>query len=391
MKSRYEAGFFQAIKNKDLATIKSLLKSDPSLANAQHEYTPVLFWASQTTDKEIFKTIITYANPKDTPEDFIILQFRHIYNFAKNIYEILELNGSVEKFPDYEIEFALEIFQNYVNNHVSDLESYMNKLNELYGAQHTAFLSAMNKQISGPHEENLSEKIESVDDWTAARDIYNKFVHNTSVTKLDLSGAKLGELDSEFGYISKILESNKTLKELNLSDNDLQSAPYDWDNYNPTLRVPSENQTAHLASKIKKNSTLEKLDLSNNNLGSEGLVNIAYAIRYQHSLTSLNLANTSLNEGGDKGLGALAIALGKNAYLKKLDLRNNNLTDEDFGKLKLWGAQGLKVVKINNISQKAIDYIGDDIVVINIVDEEKSAVDIAGASDGDLGLFTDLA
>ncbi|KAL9965540.1 hypothetical protein ACROYT_G029354 [Oculina patagonica] len=94
-----------------------------------------------------------------------------------------------------------------------------------------------------------------------------------------------------------------------------------------------------LAEALKKNTSLTELNLSGNNIGDAGANGLAEALQKNTSLTELNL---SVNNIGYQGANGLAEALKKNTSLTELNLSGNDIGDA--------GATGLAEALQNNTS-----------------------------------------
>ncbi|XP_068716682.1 NLR family CARD domain-containing protein 3-like isoform X2 [Montipora capricornis] len=146
---------------------------------------------------------------------------------------------------------------------------------------------------------------------------------NSTVTKLNLSGSKIG--DTGAAALAKAVEINSTLAVLNLSWNEI-----------------GESGAAALAKAVEVNSTLTKLTLSQNKIGDSGAAALAKAVEVNSTLTKLNLSH---NEIGDSGAAALAKAVEINSTLTLLNLSWNGIGDS--------GAASLaKAVEINSTLTK---------------------------------------
>jgi Ran GTPase-activating protein (RanGAP) involved in mRNA processing and transport len=90
---------------------------------------------------------------------------------------------------------------------------------------------------------------------------------------LDLSSTKIGDGGAEF---SKVVETNKTLTDLNLEHN----------NIGPT--------SCGILKAIEKNTTLVVLNFAWNNCGEDGGSILTTALKGNKTLTHLNLANNGI-------------------------------------------------------------------------------------------------
>jgi Leucine-rich repeat (LRR) protein len=146
--------------------------------------------------------------------------------------------------------------------------------------------------------------------------------------------------------IGRLVRTNTTLQELTLSDNSLRDdgAISLVDNLmgNHHLRVLNlnycairANGAAALGRLLEANATIEELDISNNIFEDTGCIALADCLTRSQGLRVLNLRGCRvLRSGVGKRIGR---ALTTNIHLEMLDLRFNNITEEDFTAL----AEGL--------------------------------------------------
>ena len=111
--------------------------------------------------------------------------------------------------------------------------------------------------------------------------------------------------DAAVAVLGSALETNSTLTDVNLFDNNLGSAGAEA-----------------LATALQKNTTLTNLDLSRNNLGSAGPESLAVALKKNRTLTKLDL---SVNKVGPAGSESLAEMLKTNKSLTDLNLSSNDI------------------------------------------------------------------
>jgi Ran GTPase-activating protein (RanGAP) involved in mRNA processing and transport len=109
--------------------------------------------------------------------------------------------------------------------------------------------------------------------------------------------------------LANILSTTQTLRELDLSDN----------------QVESQGLLALLPALTHETCALRRLDLYNNKLGATGATQIAAILRDNRSLRELRIGKNNL--GRKKSLKAIATALQRNATLRTLDLSHNQIDD----------------------------------------------------------------
>lgn len=133
---------------------------------------------------------------------------------------------------------------------------------------------------------------------------------NHTLVELDLSNCGLGS--GAGAQIAGYLLTNRTLKTLNLSNNQISSFLQDGVN---------------LAAVLKYNTTLETLDLSKNGLGTEQGMQIGASLEGNRSLKSLRLGGNKL-----KFIGAKAIfdGLAFNKALLILDIGENEIINKEW-------------------------------------------------------------
>ena len=166
--------------------------------------------------------------------------------------------------------------------------------------------------------------------------ILRSLEHNTSLEELDLSGnSQLAEGDSETVgcALERMLNVNRTLKVLNLSDCRLKTAVVTHIaaglRHNTSLAelnigwncsITSEGWVA-MFNALHNNTALKKLDISHNKLGMEGSLALAEMLSCNKSLTELKFSGCI----PEAELREIARGLFHNTALKKLDISHNTL------------------------------------------------------------------
>ena len=140
-----------------------------------------------------------------------------------------------------------------------------------------------------------------------AVEIADVISNNLAIEHLNLYSCKLFENDVEIIAIS--LQKLTSLKYLNLSFNDV------------TNRAAEELSTA-----IANNFTIEYLNLANCKLKETEIVTIGSALQKIHTLKDLDLGS---NEIINKAADVIANVIYNNTTMKKISLRNCNLTEPD--------------------------------------------------------------
>ncbi|XP_066537048.1 NACHT, LRR and PYD domains-containing protein 3-like isoform X2 [Hoplias malabaricus] len=150
---------------------------------------------------------------------------------------------------------------------------------------------------------------------------------------LRLSGCRLGDKSCE--SLGSVLQSNSSLKELDLSNNDLQDSGVEL--LSAALKSPlckletlrlalcglRDKSCKSLGSALQSENSLKELDLSNNDLQDSGVELLSAALK--SSLCKLETLRLSGCMITDEGCSSLASALKSNpSHLRKLDLSYNN-------------------------------------------------------------------
>ncbi|XP_068732887.1 NLR family CARD domain-containing protein 3-like isoform X3 [Montipora capricornis] len=128
---------------------------------------------------------------------------------------------------------------------------------------------------------------------------------NSTLKQLDLCDVNIGE--SGAATLAKAMETNSTLTRLDLPGNGI-----------------SDSGAAALAKAMERNSTLAWLYLSGNEIGKSGAAALAKALEVNITLTQLYLSDSAI---GDSGFAALVKAMEINSTLTRLDLPGNGIGD----------------------------------------------------------------
>uniref|UniRef100_A0A672QYG5 NACHT domain-containing protein n=1 Tax=Sinocyclocheilus grahami TaxID=75366 RepID=A0A672QYG5_SINGR len=149
--------------------------------------------------------------------------------------------------------------------------------------------------------------------------------------------------DRSCSALATILGSDTNLKELNMNNNNLQDSGVKLlctglENIKCELEILSlrkcgltEESCSALATVLRSNSSLKELDMSNNNLQDSGVKKLQNGLEDTNcALQKLSLRKCGLTE---ESCSALATVLRSNSSLKELDLSNNNLQDSGVKKL----------------------------------------------------------
>jgi len=155
--------------------------------------------------------------------------------------------------------------------------------------------------------------------------------------------------DDFLKYFLKSLQSNTTLKSINISDNEI-----------------NDKSISFFASILKSNNSLETVDISDNCFSSIGMKNLFEALKINTSIKSLNvLKNFAFDESVAK---TLLEALKINTTLKKLNLEHCDIVPEEM----FFIAEMLKInkslIEFNigcQFGSQSIEYISDALKINN--------------------------
>ena len=136
--------------------------------------------------------------------------------------------------------------------------------------------------------------------------------------------------------IQRLLENDKTLKELNLSIKEINNADLRvlalalQNNTSLTSLYLSSNQIDDLGARVladvlQENKTILKLYLGENDIGDNGILAISLALKKNRTLAWLWLGN---NKFSKIGVMQLSLALKENSTLEAIDLSSNEIHDE---------------------------------------------------------------
>ncbi|XP_072544662.1 uncharacterized protein [Salminus brasiliensis] len=175
--------------------------------------------------------------------------------------------------------------------------------------------------------------------YNTSEEGYRRLISAVSVCRKALLAGCGGNMESCRKVTSALQSSNCCLRELDLSNNDLQdsgvellSAGLKSSHCNlQTLRLAGCNLTKVSCEKLSSalqsvNSCLRELDLSNNELQDSGVKLLSAGLESPHcNLQTLRLAFCSFGENACRILGSALQS--ENSCLRELDLSNNDLQD----------------------------------------------------------------
>ena len=155
-------------------------------------------------------------------------------------------------------------------------------------------------------------------------------IKNKTLQKIDASYLKIHE-----GLTSDLLKNSKSLKELNISNNEITgngakeiataiSINKTLEKLNLSCNMLSDDGVAFISDTLKNNVSLQELNMSRNGITGEGTRKITTAIQVNYTLKQLDL---SINKINDEGANFLSEGLKNNISLLKLNISHNNITD----------------------------------------------------------------
>ncbi len=163
--------------------------------------------------------------------------------------------------------------------------------------------------------------------------------HNTGLVKLLLDDCSVRVTEDNGPLLKEMLRENKTLQELDLSHNHVGASALGYIakglRHNTGLMKLSlcdcsmsvrKNNGPLLEEMLRDNRTLQELNLARNRVESAGIGYLAEGLQHNNGLVSLSLQEC-LDITGENGL-LLATILGVNSTLKELDLMRNRLSTE---------------------------------------------------------------
>uniref|UniRef100_A0A672QXZ9 Uncharacterized protein n=1 Tax=Sinocyclocheilus grahami TaxID=75366 RepID=A0A672QXZ9_SINGR len=174
---------------------------------------------------------------------------------------------------------------------------------------------------------------------------------------------KCGLTEKSCSALATVLRSNSSLKELDMSNNNLQDSGVKklqngLEDTNCTLQKLrlcdcglTEESCSVLATVLRSNSSLKELDMSNNNLQDSGVKKLQNGLENTNcTLEKLRLNNCKLTE---KSCSVLATVLSSKTILKEMNLNNSRLLDSGVKEI----CEGLKnpvceleILKLSNCS-----------------------------------------
>ena len=220
-------------------------------------------------------------------------------------------------------------------------------------------------------ELNLSDNnLKAVGIIKIAKALENNRSTNT-LTNIDLSSNNIGMDETVATKIAAVLHRCHDLRELKLSDNNLQKMSIikiarslrrlSWLRIiNFSNNKISAEAADDIADALSHKEFLQKLDLSGNNFQTVGIIKISKALQNISNLEELNISSNCIS---NDAAGDIAAALSHNNKLVNLDLQHNDLQTTGAVMIaeELKSTATLEILNIsdNNISKVAIDNIVD--------------------------------
>ncbi|CAM9274618.1 unnamed protein product, partial [Hapterophycus canaliculatus] len=155
-------------------------------------------------------------------------------------------------------------------------------------------------------------------DIVAARSLCN-FLKSPTCCLMEILLAKADIDDGETAIVMEAMQHNHTVRHLDFSDNAIGGG------YEKTQRVPGGPTTggASIALALGMNSTLRRIDLQWNLLGSKSGILLGKALAHNHTLEWLDVSYNAL---GEEGAQAIGTALAVNDGLVRLDMSYNEIS-----------------------------------------------------------------
>ena len=287
----------RCITNKGIRKISQAIQINPTLLNISRTHISiaglVYFMEAVKNNRTLQVVNITHNNVTRSGFTSIkqcIENLQHPIQIYASWNEIISRNGEllvISKFCTFqESENIIEdewSFEDYDHDHV------MTCLSECLKEDDTLLELNMSKnQIIRGREKKIIEAIKE----------------NKTLLKLDASFIKIQDED----YISDCLKINKSLKELNMSENMITS-----------------NGAKEIATAIRVNTTLEKLDLSCNRISNDGVSFISDGLQFNTSLQELNISYNCIT---NKGIKEISEAIQMNSTLQNIDISKNLISIE---------------------------------------------------------------
>lgn len=161
---------------------------------------------------------------------------------------------------------------------------------------------------------------------------------NTSLKELNISLSENGSSNDFLENIANFVVKNKNLHGLvlgldNLSNQGMESIVKIFDVNNSLERCDltrcnlNDEHVERVGKSLEANSNLKWLNLSHNNIGPKGAGCLANALKNNKSLLELRLSNNNI---GNKGVIEIAKSLGNNKTLMFLDVSCNDIDSKGF-------------------------------------------------------------
>lgn len=255
--------------------------------------------------KSMLDEVISCAEEK--PKDELVLEFisssisgegaKHLSAFLQKSFAVVEILFDDGKIQSKDSDGLLHLSQALqVNSHLTVL--HLKNMNLLCNEQNDLTLSKMVKMNKTLKHLDLSEN-ESFSD-SGACCILRGLKQNTTLVTLSLHKICLKATEETNHLLSEMLQVNKTLKHLDLSSN---------------LSL-SDSGICSIFEGLRSNSTLLHLNICNTNISFEGAVRIADSL--QHGSCSLRTLDIGMNSIGTNGFARIANSLEFNRLLEKL-------------------------------------------------------------------------
>jgi Ran GTPase-activating protein (RanGAP) involved in mRNA processing and transport len=246
----------------------------------------------------------------------IIYKNKEIYNF-KNYF-----NG--KKFKELKQKHTI-----YINDNISDIEA-------LDGLVYT--LKYESSELQNVY---LQSNFDTSKKYPLAKTVFGIMLYCPDISYLALTDSNLCGLQLE--YIIKLLECNKSLKDLDLSKNYL-----------------SDDGLRCICEHLRENKSITAVKFNNNNLRSNSGFYLADLFVKNNTIETISLEKNDINDTGLSSF--MSILAYNNKTLKSLNLSSNGLGENDYIPISelISNNTTLKYLNISNnlLDSKSANYIG---------------------------------
>lgn len=216
----------------------------------------------------------------------------------------------------------------YLINNYLKLDTTINKISISYindDLYYDIKLEYFNEFLQIINDKQNIDEIEIIDaESLILNEIFKVIINCNHITSLILRDCKLKNIKEE--YLVKIIDSSITKLRINVDSNNMNIIYNELKNNSSITELTlkhcdnTELNEINIADMIKYNSSITKLNLSKNDF--ENIDNICEGLKINSSITELNLDNNKI-----ENLKSLNEVLKVNSILTSLSLSNNNIKD----------------------------------------------------------------